>query len=421
MFRFLQTLFAAAVLPMAAIRAQAPVLSSGSLGDSLTISLLTMGQGEQVWELFGHDAIWIHDETAHTDSLYNWGIFDSSAPNFYLHFLHGRMLYRMAGEALDDALHQYRSQNRAVWVQSLNLTSAEKVALRDFIRWNEQPQNVQYLYNYFTDDCATRVRDAIDRAVGGAIHTQLAAQMTTTTYRSNALRLMQNYLPILLVTGVDIGLGRPTDHTLSAWEDSFLPVRFMIHVRDVTLDGGARRLVGRETVVFPGTRPPEPTEPPTLWPPLLGFGLFVAALIALAAIGATDSTLLQVACVVLIVTWSLVVGLVGTILTLLWVATDHVAAHANENVLLFNPVWLIVAIAIPFGIARKRIGRFAQGVACLAVGLAICAFLLHASTLSRQANWPLIALTLPPAVAIGWIATRRFQSPRLQSPEGRDT
>ena len=106
MFRFLQTLFAAAVLPMAAIRAQAPVLSSGSLGDSLTISLLTMGQGEQVWELFGHDAIWIHDETAHTDSLYNWGIFDSSAPNFYLHFLHGRMLYRMAGEALDDALHQ---------------------------------------------------------------------------------------------------------------------------------------------------------------------------------------------------------------------------------------------------------------------------------------------------------------------------
>jgi hypothetical protein len=30
-------------------------------GQNVTISLLTMGNGEQVWELFGHNALWIHD------------------------------------------------------------------------------------------------------------------------------------------------------------------------------------------------------------------------------------------------------------------------------------------------------------------------------------------------------------------------
>jgi len=366
-----------------------------------------MGPGEQVWELFGHDAIWIHDETTHTDSVYNWGVFDASKPNFYVNFLRGLMLYTMEGTSLGDVLYAYRAANRTVWKQALDLTAGEKTAIRDFIRWNEQPQNAGYRYNYFTDDCTTRVRDVIDRAVGGAIHTQLAAEMTTATYRSNALRLMQHYLPVLLVTGVDIGLGRPADHPLSAWEDSFLPVRFMVHARDVTLDHGARRLVGRETVLMQGTRPPEPAAPPRLWTTLLPTGLLIAALIAMTVLaGARGRTWARIAAVVLVAIWALSVGAVGTILTFLWVATDHVAAHANENILLFNPLWLVVGVAIPFGLARGRVGGFARTAVGMAAGLVVIALVLHLIALSRQANWPLIGLTLPPALAVAWAASR---------------
>ena len=142
MFRFFHALFAAALVPMAAVRAQTPLPSSSSPGDSLSISVLTMGQGEELWELFGHDAIWIHDAVTHTDSVYNWGVFDMSQPNFIPRFLQGLNLYTMDGESFDSVLRQYRSTDRTVWVQSLDLTAAQRVAVRDYIRWNEQSATI---------------------------------------------------------------------------------------------------------------------------------------------------------------------------------------------------------------------------------------------------------------------------------------
>ena len=186
----------------------------------------------------------------------------------------------------------------------------------------------------------------------------------------------------------------------------------MVHLRNVTLDGGARRLVKSESVLVQGTRPPEPAEPPTLWPALLAMGVLIAVLIVASARAGMGSTPPRVAAVTFVAGWSLIIGLVGTVLTLLWVATDHVAAHANENVLLFNPLWLVVAIGLPFGLARRRVGRFVRGVTFVAAVLAWCALLLHLTMLSRQSNWPLIALTLPPAFAIAWAAAKFSADPR---------
>jgi hypothetical protein len=154
-----------------------------------------MGVGEQVWEQFGHNAIWIRDMSrppsagGGTDSVYHWGLFDFSQPNFIPRFLKGEMLYSMGGFTLASTMSDYHRLDRSVWAQELDLTPAQKLALRNYIQWNEQPENRGYFYNYYHDNCSTRVRDALDRALGGVLRSAMATRMTGTTYRSHTRRL----------------------------------------------------------------------------------------------------------------------------------------------------------------------------------------------------------------------------------------
>ena len=82
-----------------------------SPGRDVSISLLTMGNGEQIWELFGHTAIRIHNNVTGQDSVFNWGVFDSRQPNFILHFLQGLNWYQMGGQTIAEVLAFYRYFN----------------------------------------------------------------------------------------------------------------------------------------------------------------------------------------------------------------------------------------------------------------------------------------------------------------------
>ena len=58
-------------------------------GKNVTISLLTMGTGSEMWELFGHDAIWIHDNVTGRDTVFNWGVFNFRQSRFIPRFPQG--------------------------------------------------------------------------------------------------------------------------------------------------------------------------------------------------------------------------------------------------------------------------------------------------------------------------------------------
>src|SRR5437868_77300 len=250
-------LAAAQVRPPSAQRPPGPrVTPPPEPGRELTITLLTMGVGEQVWEQFGHNALWFHVERPPSlggavDVVYNWGIFDSSQPHFIPHFLQGRMLYSMGGYPYEQTLIEYRQRDRAVWAQELDLTNAQKIALRDFVIWNSQPGNANYRYDYYLDNCSTRVRDVLDRVLGGVIRATFSGRRSTYTYRSETLRLTQRQA--LLATGIDIGLGRPSDHQLTAYEEMFLPMRLRDYVRELRVSdghGGTRPLVKSERMLL---------------------------------------------------------------------------------------------------------------------------------------------------------------------------
>src|SRR5687767_2610231 len=108
----------AAALALAAVPARAQPLAAPSRGDTaVRIYLLTMGPGDQVWEKFGHNAIWVHDPERGADTAYNYGMFDFRQENFILNFARGRMLYWMEGFDAFVTLGHYQSLNPSVWAQ----------------------------------------------------------------------------------------------------------------------------------------------------------------------------------------------------------------------------------------------------------------------------------------------------------------
>ncbi len=408
-----------ATLPIfaaATLRAQVPVPRTPTAayvdplhasGKDVTISLLTMGNGDQIFELFGHAAIWIHDNTTARDTVFNWGVFDLRKPNFILHFLKGLMVYQMGGETLDEVLYDYRVWNRTVQSQQLDLTTAQKDSLLHLIQINALPQNLEYRYDYFRDNCSTRPRDLIDQVTGGAIRAN-SMQVSGRTYRWHALRLMQSLEPLDL--GVDIGLGEPSDRPATRWDEMFLPkelhdVVATVQVRDST--GGMHPLVKREAVLFQSTRPPEPVAPPNFAPWLVAIGLILAGLFAWlgmrAAAGARGSV---IAAGVVLSIWAVVAGLLGLVLSILWMFTDHVFAHANENLMLFNPLWLVLAVLLPIYFLTGRAARATRMLAMFLAGLGVLALAAHVVGLSRQSNLAIIGLALPASLAIAWVMTQ---------------
>jgi len=368
--------------------------------DSLRIYLITVGQGDQVWELFGHNALWVHDPAQAIDTVYNWGVFSFSQPRFVLRFLHGDMEYTMLGESLDNTIPFYRHLNRDVWAQELNLTSAEKKALVAFLHWNAQPENANYRYDYYLDNCSTRVRDAIDRVTGGQVRAQLRTIATDETYRSHSLRLMQGNTP--MVSGVEMVLGRPTDAKATADETAFLPVQLMRHLRAVRLDGGKRPLIGEEFAINSATRPQEPSRAPRLWMGFAPLGLSLSVLVLWLG-GALSASQRRRPAAAVISILSAAFGILGTIITALVTLTDHTATHGNENIFMLNPLWLVIAVVAPIVILRGQPRTAARWLAIGAGAVGVLAVLIHLVGMSRQPNWDVIALVLPVELAIAWV------------------
>jgi len=412
---FRRALIATAMLILGSafpIKAQSPE-GSPVPGSELTIYLMTMGPGDEVWEKFGHNAIWIHDSLRQTDIAYNWGLFDFNAADFFPRFLKGDMLYSMGGFDLGATIEVYREANRPVWAQELNLTPAQRVSIASFIEWNNRPENRFYRYDYFRDNCSTRVRDVLDRALGGLIKQRTQEQPSGTTYRWHTQRLTQGD-PWVYV-GTLIGLAHPVDHPISIWEEMFLPVRLRndiraLRIRDET--GAMVPLVKREMTLFASTREAEPTEPTSHIPVYFIVGMLVAFVVVLLrhlADGGSNGA--RIGLLVFAGMWNLVVGILGTALAALWLFTRHVYSYYNENLLQANSLSLILAVMI-FASLRKRepdrsvVGVATERLASIVAALAMLGFVLQILPVFYQVNGEIIAMLMPAHIGIA-VALRR--------------
>lgn len=366
-------------------------------GSELTVYLMTMGQGDQVWERFGHNAIGIRDRRAGTDIVYNWGIFSFDQPGFIRRFLRGEMMYWMAPFPAGATIAEYMALNRTIVVQELNLAPVQRLALRDFLLWNARDENKFYEYNYFLDNCSTRVRDALDQVLGGAIRLATEHVPTSFSFRDHALRLMAG--DVLTTTGIDIGLGRPADRPITAWEEMFIPMRLRDRLRDIEVPDETGRmvpLVTSERVIFEANRPPERERPPARTVPFFVIGLLLAAGVTwLVRRGAEGSTGARRAAFSLAIVWSIVIGIVGLLLVLLRVATRHEFAWHNANLFVYNPLWLVLAVLAVIAMFSVGAARATVHLSRVTAWLSILVLPAMLLPMVRQDSLAVILLAVP--------------------------
>ena len=366
-------------------------------GANLEVSLITYGPGATYWERFGHDAIELRDTVSGEAVDFNYGVFDFNESNFFLNFARGRMHYLMDAGYSAPEQASYVEDGRSVTRQRLALNADQASALRDFLLWNLRPENAGYNYDYYADNCTTRVRDALNKALGGILKTQLTARAGGMTYRQQTARLMSAQPWLMLI--MDLGLGPYADQPLNAWQESFLPMVLQAQLRDVHLDNGQPLLLG-EQLLSPNRLDVPPATAPDLRLPLALTGLLIAALIvATRRWWPTGYALLGTL-------YLLAAGLVGILLLVLWTLTSHHSAWANANLLLFNPLAFLLLPTLWRSRRGLAASRFIDGVIALQLLVVLIAILLHLLPGTVQQNQPWLLLALPCWLALAWSLRR---------------
>ena len=388
---------------LAAPALAAPALAAPALAApapaALRIGVMTMQPGEIFWERFGHDAI-VVDDPAHGEPISsNFGFFDPTEPGFIPRFIHGQMRYQLVALPMREDLAYYRDVGRGVSIQWLNLTPAQAAQLSNALAVNALPQNARYSYDYFTDNCATRVRDAIDRALGGRLKDQLSARSRGNTYRSEAVRLASP-APLMWL-GFDIGLGPFADVPLARWQEAFVPMRLADSLREATASDG-RSLVLSEQQLLPQRLAPAPAEFARPWWPWLLWGVAIA--FVLIVLGRRAPRALAA---IAIPAWTLC-GLLGLLMLFIWFDTAHRAGWANQNLLLFNPACLLLLPGAWHLLRGRAAGEWFGRWLTIAVACAVGAWIMRwLPPFPQQDNTHWIALLLPIHAGLYFALRRR--------------
>lgn len=371
-------------------------------GDSLDVVVYTYGPGDEVFERFGHIALAIVNRHTGQDVAFNWGMFDFNAPNFLGRFLTGDTRYWMEGYVTGDFNALYRSQDRSIRKQVLALSPLQKGALFDYVvQWNAREENRYYRYDYYNDNCSTRVRDALDWALGGALQRAWADVNGHHTWRDETVRITADNLPVY--AGIQIALGRNADTHLTRWQQAFLPEYLAQYAATTTVNGAP--LVVQDTMLYTARREPLADHAPNRTLPALAIGVLLAVLIViLARVPATSGALLSV----IGTTWYLLGGVLGTALLLAGTVTKH-APYMGSNLNLFtlSPLLLFAAVAWPWRARTSQIGKGARALAALVAVLALVGLVLMHVPGIAQGSMLVFMLMVPVHAALAWAVLRR--------------
>ena len=311
-----------------------------TLSESAAISVLTMGPGSNLNDSFGHSAFRISDTNQNIDVVYNYGVYNFDTPNFYLKFVKGQLMYQLDRTDFSLFYQHYSDQDRWIKEQVLNLTLKEKQELFDFLQKNYLPENRKYIYDFFFENCATRIRDVL----AGVLKNKLVFDKNFVSKTHTFRQLIQKnvHWNSWGSFGMDLAIGAVVDRNASSWEHQFLPEYIFkaLEKGQIKRGLGATDLV-KKTSILNKKMAKEKSET------LLMSPFFIISLLAFIILGVTfkdyqnnsrsrwmDSGLYALT------------GIIGVFLILLWFATDHFATQNNYNLLWAVPLSLFFVIEI---------------------------------------------------------------------------
>ncbi|MGY8934288.1 MAG: lipoprotein N-acyltransferase Lnb domain-containing protein [Flavobacteriales bacterium] len=311
-----------------------------TLSETAELSILTMGPGDDLNDSFGHSAFRVKDTTQNIDVVYNYGVYDFNTPNFYLKFAQGKLLYTLDRNNFTPFYNYYSKQNRWIKEQVLNLNPSEKKDLFNFLQNNFKPENRTYKYDFFFDNCATKIRDVMATVLKGKISYQDGFESNSYTFRE----LIQKNVDWNTwgSFGMDIAIGAVVDRKATYWEYQFLPEYVFKATDKAKLNRGQEdiRLV-KETIDLFNNSPKE-KKPNFFTSPLFMMGLFAFIILGITYKDFKNNTRNRW----LDVSIYSITGIIGVLLLLLWFATDHSTTHNNYNLLWAFPLSLFFVLAI---------------------------------------------------------------------------
>jgi hypothetical protein len=193
----------------------------------IRVSLLTCSPGDEIYSTFGHSALRITDSSSVSDIVFNYGTFNFDEPGFYTNFLRGRLLYYLSTMYFADFKEEYQSTNRSITEQVLNLSAEEKIAIENFLYNNVKEENKYYNYDFFLDNCTTRLRDIIVKYKRN--YPPLKPIMpASTTFRQAIHNNLHKHGKYWTNFGIDILFGLPSDGIMTTSQTQFLPDNLMM-------------------------------------------------------------------------------------------------------------------------------------------------------------------------------------------------
>ena len=297
------------------------------------ISLITCGPGEDLYSVFGHSALRVNDPGLNIDAVFNYGTFHFS-DDFYAKFTMGKLNYMLSVSLFPGFYKAYVRENRQLIEQVLDLNPTQKQALFEILIINNKPENRVYLYDFFYNNCSTKLRDKLEEAVGENVVFDTNPEEENRSFR----QMLDFYLlPAMDWSdfGIDLALGLPCDKKPSNYEDMFLPDELMIAFdKAKIIDNGTTKPLVKTTQILYERVPLESARFPWFFRPFFLAWLFFFIGLGIAAYEFFkkkdflffDRILFGV------------FGLFGLFLMFLWFVTDHTATAWNLNVIWVHPL-----------------------------------------------------------------------------------
>jgi hypothetical protein len=315
-----------------------PGVFSQSSKDTL-VYLITCGPGTETYSIYGHSALRIVIAEKHSDTVYNWGVFDYSTPNFAWKFAKGRLDYMLDTETLKGFLQEYSFEKRYVLSQKINIDSKETSKLTELINENLKPENIRYRYDFFYDDCSTRIRDLLEKSIGGKLKYPLQETGRIPSFRDMVAKY-QNPYPWLKF-GVDLIMGSTSDKRAVLRDRMFLPIDMKDELSKSFIYRGHKMipLLSNPDILLdfdaPAVNDKFFVSPPFIITMVIMLILILAAL--------TKSV--KITRLIDIVIYSIFSGL-SILMIFFNFFTDHQQMKWNLNILLLNPFIIICLILL---------------------------------------------------------------------------
>lgn len=311
--------------------------SAQTLSDSAYASILTCGEGNEYYLSWGHSAIRICDSVKGIDVVYNYGTFDFDTPHFYWKFSCGILDYCLSRQSFENFMWEYIYEGRAVWEQRLRLTHQELCNLFIMLEQNHLPEYRYYKYDFFRDNCATRVRDMVANCL---VHRTLSPEITDSqalTYR-DYLYLPTEKNKLWWRFGVDIVLGLRCDHRCSNYEAMFSPIEMMQRFDTLTVSDTHQPIADPAVPLLEETRTPLPDS----FSPTLCFYILLAVVLILTFLQLKFEWKMKWLDILLFS----VTSLTSLMILFLWFLTAHYCTKYNLNILWASPLFFYFTIRL---------------------------------------------------------------------------